>query len=64
MTLNRMASVIAKREGKKSQVKVGDVREILRILVDLEQESASKASPIMFICRELVRREVPKKKKR
>lgn len=31
---NRVASLIAEREGKKSQVKIGDVREILRIVVD------------------------------
>jgi hypothetical protein len=38
MTLNKLASLIAKREGKKSQVKIGDVREILRIIVEIEGE--------------------------
>lgn len=39
MELNKLASIIAKREGKKSQVKIGDIREILKILVELEAES-------------------------
>lgn len=39
MTLNKLASAIAKREGKKHQASIGDVREILRILCDLEFES-------------------------
>jgi hypothetical protein len=33
--MKALASEIAKREGKKSQVKMGDVREILGILSDL-----------------------------
>lgn len=35
MTLNKLASLIAKREGKRSQAHIGDVREILGILGDL-----------------------------
>jgi hypothetical protein len=38
MTLKELASAIAKREGKKSQVKIGDIREILRIIADLMVE--------------------------
>jgi hypothetical protein len=30
--LNLLASKIAKREGKKSQIKIGDIREMLSIL--------------------------------
>lgn len=33
--LNKLASEICKREGKKSQAKVGDVREILKILTQM-----------------------------
>ena len=33
--LNYMASKIAKAEGKKSQVKIGDIREILRLMAEL-----------------------------
>lgn len=36
MQWKQVASVIAKAEGKKSQVKIGDVREILAALVDLQ----------------------------
>ncbi len=35
MTLKSLASEIAKREGKKSQAHIGDVREILGILSDI-----------------------------
>lgn len=33
MSISQLASKIAKMEGKKSQVKIGDIREILKILV-------------------------------
>jgi len=35
MTLNKLASDIAKIEGKKSQARVCDIREILSILADM-----------------------------
>lgn len=38
MTLQQLASLIAKREGKKSQVKIGDVREVLRLICDIDVE--------------------------
>lgn len=38
MTLKQLVSEIARREGQKSQVKVGDIREIIRIIVDMEVE--------------------------
>lgn len=36
MSFAKLAAKIAQREGKKSQASVGDVREILSILADLE----------------------------
>jgi hypothetical protein len=39
MTIQKLASAIAFREGKKSQARIGDIREILRIMVDMEAES-------------------------
>ena len=33
--MKKLCSEIAKREGKKSQVKVGDIREILKIIVEI-----------------------------
>ena len=36
MTFQKIASQLAKREGKKSQAKIHDVRELLRILVEWE----------------------------
>lgn len=38
MTLSTLVSEIAKKEGKKREVPVGDIREILRIIGDLEIE--------------------------
>ncbi len=38
MTLNQLASRIAKAEGKKHQASVGDIREILGILADILYE--------------------------
>lgn len=38
MTIQQLASEIARLEGKKSQVKIGDVREVLRVMIDLEIE--------------------------
>lgn len=39
MTLNKLASLIAKREGKKHQASIGDIREILKIMVGMETEA-------------------------
>lgn len=38
MTMRKLASAIAKREGKKHQASVGDVREILKIIYTLDAE--------------------------
>lgn len=37
-TIKGLASAIAKKEGKKSQARIGDVREILSILSDIVHE--------------------------
>jgi len=39
MTINKIAKEIAKREGKKSQARYGDIREILGILSDIIAEN-------------------------
>ena len=38
MTISKLASEIAKREGKKSQARIGDIREILGVLTDIFHE--------------------------
>lgn len=48
MTIRKLASLIAKREGKKSQARVGDIREILSILADLFYESATDLSIALY----------------
>lgn len=42
MTIQKLASKIALREGKKSSVKIGDVREILKIIATMEAEDLVK----------------------
>ena len=39
--ITELASLVARLEGKKSKVKIGDVREILRILSDLSFEDTT-----------------------
>ena len=41
MTMNQLASKIAKLEGKRSQARIGDIREILAILADLMYEECT-----------------------
>ena len=36
MTLRKLASILAKIEGGKSQAKIGDIRELLKIIIALE----------------------------
>ena len=38
MTERKLASLIASKEGKKSQARIGDVREILKIIQELLKE--------------------------
>lgn len=38
MEMRTIASRVAKREGKKSQARIGEIREILSILVEMETE--------------------------
>jgi hypothetical protein len=38
MTFQKIASELAKREGKKSQAKIHDVRELLKVLVQWDSE--------------------------
>lgn len=40
--LNKLASKIAKIEGKKSQAKIGDIREILSVLGEIWVKSAAR----------------------
>lgn len=57
MTREELASEIAKREEKKSSVAIGDIREILRIIVDIEVETAlakdgGEKSPVIMFMKE------------
>lgn len=39
MTINKLAKEIARREGKRSQARYGDIKEILGILSDIIAEN-------------------------
>ena len=47
MTINKLISQITKREGKKSEVKVGDVREVMSILAEIINEDTSALAAII-----------------
>lgn len=51
MTVAKIASELAKREGKKSQARIGDIREILKLLVEMEVEAllAPSDSPLQAL---------------
>lgn len=63
MTLNKIASEIAKREGKKSQARIGDIREIIGIMVDIMHEDESPGCDLINSLHELGRKRAKKKKK-
>lgn len=67
MNLNKLASLIAKREGKKHQASIGDIREVLSILVDLEVEAMESLtindSPFLVFLNAAKKRHVKKLKK-
>jgi hypothetical protein len=61
MTLRRLASLIAKREGKKSQVAIGDIREVLSILVALEKENLLTEDAPSFVIESAAFKKMKKK---
>lgn len=64
MTLNKLASLIAKREGLKVQIGIAQVREVLRILLDLEQELPPEDSPTAALMTASAKRAIkPRRKK-
>lgn len=50
MTLNKVCSNLAFNEGKKSQVKIGDIRELMKVLVLMiaKEEIKEKHSETMI----------------
>lgn len=70
MTINNLASAIAKKEGKKSQARIGDIREMLKIIILMEMEAISGAeleSPTTKIrsrAHELLEKKKAKEKKK
>lgn len=51
MTLQNLASKVAKLEGKKSQARIGDIREILKIITQImgeEMQYAEESGGFVF----------------
>lgn len=44
MKINDIAKEIAKREGKKSQARIGDIKEILGIIADMIYDDINKSN--------------------
>lgn len=47
MQIRELASIVAKKEGHKSQARIGDIREILAILADLSYDSPEPLDAIV-----------------
>lgn len=47
MKVSEIASAIAKKEGHKSQARIGDIREIISILADMSYESEEPLKAII-----------------
>jgi hypothetical protein len=58
MRMRDLASVLAKREGKKHEATVGDVREVLSLLCDVlaEEQAADSAATLITVAREVKKR--------
>lgn len=72
MTRDQLCSEIAKRENKKVQVPIGNIREIMRILIDMQVEfnlsdsMKVEQSPVFVLLNEVdkaMEKKVAKKKK-
>lgn len=65
MTQKQLISEVMKREGGKSNLKIGDMREVFRILTELEDECARKkeTGPAVLLIRAANRLASKRKKK-
>lgn len=69
MTRDQLATEISKRENKKVQVSIGNIREVLRILIDMqvewsEDEMADYEKSPLFVLSEEFRKKVEAKAKK
>jgi hypothetical protein len=60
MTLQKLASKLAIKEGKKSQARIGDIRELLKILVDLWIEDVEVQEAIKLAVEKKANRKIKK----
>lgn len=47
MNVNELSTLIAKKEGHKSQTRIGDIREILSIIADLSYQTPDAVNTIV-----------------
>lgn len=65
MTIRKLASLIAFKEGKKSEARIGNIREILKVLVTLEVESQDmETSPLETLAVQVKKQLLAKSKSR
>lgn len=70
MTRDKLCSEIAKRENKKISVSMANVREVIRILIDLQVEYTNSEimtidqSPIFILMEEVSKKVLSKQKKK
>lgn len=73
MNMNKLAKIVCEREGLKQQISIAQVKEVLRILVDIEKESCmvleqlpveSEAFPSYLIHRAAMPKPAKKKAKK
>ena len=60
MTRNQLCKEIAKREGKKSPISIGNVREVVRIIIQMEFDAVvfgnDNGSPVDTIVKESLKK--------
>lgn len=67
--MNQLVSKLAKLEGKKSQIAIGNIREILKILINLEADrivnnEAAEGGALYLLVTEIEKRASKKSKKK
>lgn len=64
MTLRTLVSRLAKAEGKKKQVSVGNIREILSILIQMDVKDKSAENSALLCLMNEVNKQIDKNEKK
>ena len=63
MTLRKLASEIARREGRRSQARIGDIRESLAVLCDIIFEAEEESADLLQMLYDNGKKRAKRKKK-